>query len=124
MASYQGEASIVIHLICYAKSKQDFGLQNCNLYNYKRKICFLQGQKYRYFCFKDSTSAAKNSNKRDSLTVHLETKQRNYPVELSVSPLLVLPPCVPQTDVQARTRNQRVLITATPAFLGAHRITL
>lgn len=30
----------------------------------------------------------------------------------------------PQHGVQARKRNHRVLITATPAFLGAHRIIL
>lgn len=44
-------------------------------------------------------------------------------IELSVSSVSVLHPCIPITSyAQARERNHRILITATPAFLGAHRI--
>lgn len=46
-------------------------------------------------------------------------------IQLSVSPVSILHPCIPTTGyIQAKERNHRVLITETPAFLGAHKTIL
>lgn len=54
---------------------------------------------------------------------HTTTAEKN--TQLSVSRVSVLHPSIPTAGyVQARERNHRVLITATPAFLGARKIIL